>query len=314
MTGVLLLVCGALAAGQEPASQQQGGQETVLAGPPGLRSSPPQAAGQGTRVRIGGTVAAGNIINKVNPAYPPLARQTRISGTVRLHAIIGKEGSVLQLEVMSGHPLLVQSALDAVRQWKYKPTLLNGEAVEVDTTIDVIFAFNEDPKQSARKAIDPVLREDVLQLLELTGGMKSAETVMRKMFAGMRPMMLKQFEGLQDRERIVSSYEDKLVALVQGEEFREGTVAVYAKYFTDEDVRNLLAFYKTPTGKKFNEALPQFSADAVEMGQSLFLAKLPELMKELCKEYPELGGKLPECAMSDPDKKSELLTPREPQG
>jgi protein TonB len=62
---------------------------------------------------------------------------------VRLHAIIGKDGSVQQLEVLTGHPLLVQAALDAVRQWRYRPTLLNGEPVEVDTTIDVIFSLNQ---------------------------------------------------------------------------------------------------------------------------------------------------------------------------
>jgi protein TonB len=72
-----------------------------------------------------------------------LARQTRISGTVRLHAIISKSGGVQQLEVISGHPLLVQAALDAVKQWRYRPTTLNGEPVEVDTTIDVIFSLNQ---------------------------------------------------------------------------------------------------------------------------------------------------------------------------
>jgi protein TonB len=60
-----------------------------------------------------------------------------------LHAIIGKDGSVQQLNLESGHPLLVQAALDAVRQWRYQPTLLNGEPVEVDTTIDVIFSLNQ---------------------------------------------------------------------------------------------------------------------------------------------------------------------------
>ncbi len=94
-------------------------------------------------LRVGGQVQAARIINRVQPVYPPLARQTRISGTVRLHAIIGKEGTIQQLEVMSGHPLLQQSALDAVRQWRYQPTLLNGEPVEVDTTIDVIFSLNQ---------------------------------------------------------------------------------------------------------------------------------------------------------------------------
>ena len=83
------------------------------------------------------------VIEHKDPTYPPLARQTRISGTVRLHAIIGKDGGVKELEVISGHPLLVQSALDAVRQWRYRPTQLNGDAVEVDTTIDVIFSLNQ---------------------------------------------------------------------------------------------------------------------------------------------------------------------------
>jgi protein TonB len=96
-----------------------------------------------SRIKVGGNVTAARLQNKVTPVYPPLARQTRISGTVRLHAIIAKDGTVQQLEVLSGHPLLVQAALDAVRQWRYQPTLLNGEPVEVDTTVDVIFSLNQ---------------------------------------------------------------------------------------------------------------------------------------------------------------------------
>jgi protein TonB len=94
-------------------------------------------------LRVGGNVQAARIINRVQPVYPPLARQTRISGTVRLHAIIGKDGTIQSLEVMNGHPLLQQAALDAVRQWRYQPTLLNGDPVDVDTTIDVIFSLNQ---------------------------------------------------------------------------------------------------------------------------------------------------------------------------
>src|SRR6516225_6059202 len=106
----------------------------LLAPPP-----PPKAAV--TRTRVGGAVQAAKLVNRVQPVYPPLARQTRISGTVKLHAIIGKDGTVQQLQVVSGHPLLVQAALDAVKQWRYQPTLLNGEPVEVDTEIDVIFSL-----------------------------------------------------------------------------------------------------------------------------------------------------------------------------
>lgn len=107
----------------------------------GMAPAPPKPVQQ--RIRQGGAVQAALLVNKVQPIYPPLARQTRISGTVRLHAIISKTGQVEQLEVISGHPLLVRAAMDAVQQWRYKPTLLNGEPVEVDTTIDVIFSLNQ---------------------------------------------------------------------------------------------------------------------------------------------------------------------------
>jgi protein TonB len=109
----------------------------------GVGGAPPPPKPTQTRIRQGGNVTAAKLVNKVQPLYPPLARQTRISGTVRLHAIIGKNGQVEQLEVISGHPLLVQAALDAVKQWRYQATTLNGEPVEVDTTIDVIFSLNQ---------------------------------------------------------------------------------------------------------------------------------------------------------------------------
>lgn len=91
------------------------------------------------RVRISQGVSVGRLLNKVEPAYPKLAREARIQGTVVLTAIISKEGTIKDLSVLSGHPLLVQPALDAVRLWRYKPYLLNGEAVEVETTITVNF-------------------------------------------------------------------------------------------------------------------------------------------------------------------------------
>jgi protein TonB len=118
-----------------------GGSIGGVMGALGLGPAPPKPVQ--SRIKVGGNVTAAKIINRTAPNYPPLARQTRISGTVRLHAIIAKDGTVQQLEVISGHPLLVQAALDAVRQWRYQPTLLNGEPVEVDTTVDVIFSLNQ---------------------------------------------------------------------------------------------------------------------------------------------------------------------------
>jgi periplasmic protein TonB len=93
------------------------------------------------RVRVSAGVTSGLLIRKVNPVYPPLARQARISGTVVLRAVISKDGSIENLTLVSGHPMLAPAAIDAVKQWKYKPYLLNGEPVEVDTEVQVNFTL-----------------------------------------------------------------------------------------------------------------------------------------------------------------------------
>ena len=106
--------------------------------PPPVKKAPPPPP---KRIRVGGAVQKANLIRQVRPVYPPLARQARIQGTVKLTAIIAKNGSIEKLEVLSGHPLLIPSALQAVKQWRYKPTLLNGQPVEVVTQVDVNFTL-----------------------------------------------------------------------------------------------------------------------------------------------------------------------------
>jgi periplasmic protein TonB len=95
-----------------------------------------------TRVRVSAGVQQGNLVNRVNPTYPPIAKAARIAGAVVLQAEISKQGTIENLRVISGHPMLVQSAMDAVRQWRYKPYLLNGEPVPVETTITVNFSLS----------------------------------------------------------------------------------------------------------------------------------------------------------------------------
>ena len=103
-----------------------------------MRSLPNMPA---LRVRQGGAVTAKSLVSRFEFVYPAEARKRHVSGTVRMHAVIGTDGSIQTLEAVSGDPLLVQAALDAVRHWRYRPTTLNGEPVEVDTTIDVIFTI-----------------------------------------------------------------------------------------------------------------------------------------------------------------------------
>jgi protein TonB len=109
--------------------------------PPPKKEEPKPVTPQ--RIRVGGNVSAANLIRRVTPVYPQLAKQARIQGTVRFTAIIGKDGTIQNLQLVSGHPLLVASAQDAVKQWVYRPTLLNGEPVEVVTQIDVNFTLSQ---------------------------------------------------------------------------------------------------------------------------------------------------------------------------
>ena len=105
---------------------------------------PPPADGT-KRITIGGNVQQRKLVSQPKPVYPPPAKQARIQGVVHLSALIGKEGNVINLAVISGHPLLVPSALEAVQQWVYQTTLLNGEPVEVLTQIDVNYTLSDGP-------------------------------------------------------------------------------------------------------------------------------------------------------------------------
>jgi protein TonB len=96
-----------------------------------------------TPLTVGGDVQMAKILRKVIPLYPPLARAARISGIVRLIGTIGKDGTIQNLQIVSGHPMLARAAVEAVQQWVYQPTLLNGNPVEVIAPIEVNFTLGQ---------------------------------------------------------------------------------------------------------------------------------------------------------------------------
>lgn len=102
----------------------------------------PAAAPEPPRIKQGGNVLAGNLISRVEPQYPPLARQMRIQGVVELLAVVGTDGRIRELRLLSGSPLLAPAAMDAVKHWVYRPTYLNGDPVEVTAPITVNFKLN----------------------------------------------------------------------------------------------------------------------------------------------------------------------------
>jgi protein TonB len=94
------------------------------------------------RIRVSSGVQSGLLIKKVTPNYPPLARQARIQGKVILQAEISKDGTIQNLQLISGHAMLAPAAIEAVKQWRYKPYLLNGEPVAVETQVEVNFSLS----------------------------------------------------------------------------------------------------------------------------------------------------------------------------
>ena len=114
------------------------GQQSESGTPSGTSTAPPPVP---WRVRVSAGVASGLVVKKVPPHYPEEARRQHIQGTVILQAKISKEGDVAELSVISGDPMLVEEAMKAVKKWKYKPYLLQGRAMEVETQIQVNFTL-----------------------------------------------------------------------------------------------------------------------------------------------------------------------------
>jgi periplasmic protein TonB len=113
----------------------------VLGGILGSSGPAPPKIAAPARIKVGGNVQAAKMLRQTLPIYPQIAKTAHVSGTVILHAIISKDGTVQELQYVSGPPLLMKAAMDAVHDWRYTPTQLNGDPVEVDTTISVVFSL-----------------------------------------------------------------------------------------------------------------------------------------------------------------------------
>ena len=135
-------------------------QDQTPSEPSGNQPSSPRDPSQGSgesgaprSIRVGGNVSQANLVYQVAPVYPAIAKSAHISGTVVLHAIIGQDGTVQNLQYISGPPLLMKSAMDAVQQWRYKPTLFNGDPVNVDTTLTVVFTLGGSNAEGSNDAV-----------------------------------------------------------------------------------------------------------------------------------------------------------------
>jgi TonB family protein len=136
------------------------------------------------RIRVGGNVQASKLVNHVLPVYPPLAKQARIQGVVRFQVVIGRDGRIQEIQLLTGHPLLIPAAQEAVKQWVYQPTLLNGRPVEVVTQVDVAFTLSGEaaPSSPQPQAAEPPpaassARSGAIQRVRVGGNIQASKLV-----------------------------------------------------------------------------------------------------------------------------------------
>jgi TonB family protein len=266
-------------------------------------SSPPPNAPM--RVRIGAPIEQTQLLTRVAPAYPAEAKAAHVQGTVVLRAIIGKDGKVENLSAISGPPLLLQASMDAVKQWVYKPLLLNGQPVEVETQISVVFTLDggsaSDSQPGPSASIDPQLRQDIVALLQATHMADDAGKTISAAFDAERAQFEDALPDTPNKAKIIDEYRDRLAALAQTEEFTDGVVEVYARHLSDDDVKALTAFYRSPAGERLNAAQADLSQGMMEVGRELAAQRVPGIFADICKEYPELQGRARFCPAGAPD-------------
>jgi len=262
------------------------------------------------RIRIGGNVQQAKIISQSRPVYPELAKNARIQGTVKLQAILGTDGRVMELSVLSGHPLLVQAALDAVRQWQYQPTRLNGKPVEVVTAVDVVFTLASDSStapmaspseadrtdremKAALAALDPASAADLRRLMELIYSPGRVKQQSNTEFEQMKPTLsLLLPEGARTPE-VSQRFYEKFMASIAAMPRVEPYMVIYSRYFTPEEVRGLIAFYDSPLGQKQLETTSPILRESLAFFTAYLQRAIPQILEELRAEFPALMNSTP---------------------
>jgi TonB family protein len=264
--------------------------------------NPPSSTGQQasgpSRIRISQNVAGTQLINKVAPVYPAAAKLARVSGTVTLHVVTGTDGVVQRVEFISGPQLLVASAMDAVKQWRYKPTLLNGQPVEIDTTVVLDFDLSKETSTNERitSEVDPQFREDVAKLFQLAIYRQSSERDAIPEVVSILIHTAPSFDDLPNKDALLDAYRNKLLSILESSELTDRISEVYAKYLSDDDIKSLTLFLESPAGQHFRAAELDLDNGVAQAAIQLAHEQIPEINKEFCREHPELQGKTPICS------------------
>jgi len=264
------------------------------------------------RIRVGGNVQQAKLIKQVQPVYPETAKKANASGTVLMNVIVAKDGTVQEIQYVSGPRLLMRAAMEAVKQWQYAPTLLDGEPIEVVTTVSVNFQLSDAPSPAPASAsgADPQFRADLLKLLDVNHSWERMAEMGHQIFKSIRPLILREIPTTPDNEKIADAFEEKFVSVLQSPEMTDKLVEIYAKQLTDDDLKGLIQFYESPAGQHFNAAMPQIMSESMTLGMGIGEGAFPRIWDELCGKYPQLKETSKVCSQHEPTKESLRLGDR----
>lgn len=276
---------------------------------------PPRPA----RVTINGNTMAARVTVLVPPPFPKDLQDAGVAGTVILRAVIAKDGSIKELAALSGPQQLYKVAMDAVKQWRYQPTVVEGVPVEVSTTISISFTPGKPPRYEQQgaampqtaAAMDPQLHADILRLIKATHLNETMRDYGRQMMETMRPSIEDSLPETANRKQIMGEVESKMKAALESQAATDQIVMIYAKYLSDDDVKGAASFYESPAGQRFNTVSTQMEDDLSQSGEQFALQNLDLILKGLCATHPELRGKADFCP-KDSHEHSAFQSPRAP--
>jgi TonB family protein len=283
---------------------------------------PGESATHPSRVTINGNTMAAKIVAIVMPAYPKSLQDAHVSGSVILSAVIAKDGSVKDLKPLSGPAQLQPIAVNAVKQWRYQPTRVEGAPVEVSTTISINFTPGKAPRYEQQgaampltaEAIDPQLRADILRLVAATHLKKIMRDYGVQVMETMRPSIEGSLPEKVNRKQILDEIQRKMLAALQSDAATDNIVLVYSKYLSDDDVKGATAFYESPAGQRFNSVSTQMEDDLSQSGEQFALDNLNIILQGVCASHPEIQGKADFCQKNSHEHSASLprQVPRQP--
>jgi TonB family protein len=218
------------------------------------------------KVMVSSGVAQRNRIGGDMPVYPAIAKAAHVEGTVVLQATIAKEGTIENLRVISGPAMLQQAAIDAVHTWTYKPYLLNGEPVEVETQVNVVFSLDHSGSATAPAGNGEASEQaspaspEVQELMDLTG----MAALQRQMVQQMMPT-LRQAMPPYMPDDVFEDFQNRIL----GGDMQALIVKAYQNHVSTEDAAEMIAFYKTPAGHRSIQMMPMLMQELQAAGAKL---------------------------------------------